>query len=102
MKRYQKVLLFAVPVGFVLGGYFAYMVYKMTKGSETLSGKRESIPEKMAPIPPLTTDAADWPNWRGSNYDGKSATTGIQTDWSKGLKKLWNVNYLCQNTATAS
>lgn len=102
MKRYQKVLLIAAPVGFILGGYFAWMIYKMTKGSETLSGKRESIPEKMAPIPPLTTDVADWPNWRGANFEGKSATTGIQTDWSKGLKKLWNVNYLCQNTATAS
>jgi len=47
-------------------------------------------------------ETADWPNWRGVNFDGKSSTTGIHADWSMGLKKLWIVNYLCQDQATAS
>jgi outer membrane protein assembly factor BamB len=56
----------------------------------------------MTPTPPVTTGIADWTNWRGPNFEGKSATKGILTDWSKGLQKLWHVNYLCQDIATAS
>jgi outer membrane protein assembly factor BamB len=56
----------------------------------------------MSSIPSVTKGLSDWPNWRGANFEGKSATTGIQTDWSKGLKIWWNVNYLCQDQATAS
>jgi outer membrane protein assembly factor BamB len=34
-------------------------------------------------------NAADWPCWRGAAGDGASKLTGIITDWSKGLKKVW-------------
>ena len=27
---------------------------------------------------------------------------GIITDWSEGLKKLWEVNYLCQGNSSAT
>lgn len=34
--------------------------------------------------------AADWPNWRGPNYNGISEETGWSTDWPKdGPKVLW-------------
>ncbi|MCH2181912.1 MAG: PQQ-binding-like beta-propeller repeat protein [Mariniblastus sp.] len=34
----------------------------------------------------------DWPGFLGSGRDGKSAETGISTDWSNGkLKLLWDV-----------
>ncbi|KKL26140.1 hypothetical protein LCGC14_2398260, partial [marine sediment metagenome] len=39
--------------------------------------------------------AEDWPCWRGPNGDGKSLARGIRKDWSGGLRKLWEVNYLC-------
>ena len=84
------------------GTYVGYMVYQSIMGSEKLTGKQENIPTPMTPTPPVTTGVADWTNWRGPNFEGKSATTEIQTDWSKGLKKLWHVNYLCQDNATAS
>ena len=71
-------------------------------GSEPLTGKQENIPAKMATLPAITSGAADWPNWRGANFEGKSATKGIKTDWSNGLEKLWQVNYLCQDKSTAS
>ena len=102
MKRYVKISLFITPLILIFGAYFAYKIYKITKGSEILSGKRESIPEEMAPMLPVNHGIADWTNWRGVNFEGKSTTTGIKTDWSVGLKKLWNLNYLCQNLATAS
>jgi len=36
--------------------------------------------------------AADWPNWRGPNWDGKSPETGINKDWkTKPPKELWRI-----------
>lgn len=102
MKKYFKIILIAVVIVLAIAGYFGYQIYKMILGSEPLSGKQENIPTKRATLPPITIGDADWTNWRGVNFEGKSATVGIQTDWSKGLKKLWNVNYLCQDKSTAS
>ncbi len=102
MKKSTKIILIICSILLVFGVYFAYQIYKSIKGSEPLSGKQGQIPAKMASVPPVTKGTADWPNWRGVNFDGKTATTGIQTDWSKGLKKLWCVSYLCQDKATAS
>lgn len=37
-----------------------------------------------------TTNAADWPNYRGPNYDGISTESGWSTTWPKsGPKVLW-------------
>ncbi len=74
----------------------------MTSASEKLTGKLELIPEASKKIPPLTIGEADWPAWQGLNFDGKSNYTGIKTDWSDGLKKLWHVDYLCQDNSTVS
>jgi hypothetical protein len=102
MKRITKIIIVIIPVLLILGIYFGYQVYKSVMGSELLNGTQENIPKKMSSIPSVTKGLSDWPNWRGANFEGKSATTGIQTDWSKGLKIWWNVNYLCQDQATAS
>ena len=102
MKKSIKIILIVVAIILAFAGYFGYEVYKMVAGSEPLNGKQEGIPSKTSTIPPVTKGDADWTNWRGVNFEGKSATKGIQTDWSKGLSKLWNVNYLCQDKSTAS
>jgi outer membrane protein assembly factor BamB len=102
MKRSVKIILIIIAVVLVSGVYFGYQIYQSIMGSEQIVGKQDGIPQPMAPIPPVTTGIADWTNWRGINFEGKSTTTGIQTDWSKGLQKIWNVNYLCQDNGTAS
>lgn len=102
MKRSVKIILVVLAIVLVGVAYFGYQIYQMVLGSEPLNGKLETIPEKTAQIPPITTGDADWTNWRGPNFEGKSATKGIATDWSKGLKKLWQLSYLCQDNATAS
>lgn len=102
MKRSVKIILVIAAFVLIGGTYFAYQVYKITMGSEELTGKQETVPVPVTPTPPITTGIADWTNWRGPDFEGKSFTKGIQTDWSKGLKKLWNVNYLCQDNGTAS
>ena len=40
-----------------------------------------------------TAQAADWPHWRGPNYDGISSETGWSSDWQDGEPKvLWKVS----------
>lgn len=102
MKRSVKIILIIVAILLVGGTYLGYQIYQSIMGSEPLVGKQENIPAPVVPTPPLTKGIADWTNWRGVNFEGKSTFTGIQTDWSKGLQKLWQVNYLCQDNATAS
>jgi outer membrane protein assembly factor BamB len=102
MKRSVKIILLIIAIVLVSGAYFGYQIYQSIMGSEPLAGKQENIPSPVVPIPPLTKGIADWTNWRGVNFEGKSTLTGIRTDWSNGLKKLWQVNYLCQDNATAS
>lgn len=40
-----------------------------------------------------TAEAADWPNWRGANYDGISSETGWASTWpQEGPKVLWKLS----------
>jgi hypothetical protein len=41
----------------------------------------------LSQIEPITKGEADWICWRGINGDGRSAVSGIKTDWSDGLEK---------------
>jgi len=102
MKKRTKIILIIVFVLLGAVSYFAYMIYTITAGSEKLTGKVEAVPDAFNTNLPITKGFADWPNWRGPAFDGKSATTGIKTDWNDGLKKLWQVDFLCQDKATAS
>ena len=102
MKRSTKIILVIVAIVLVSVIFLGYQVYKMTMGSEPLAGKLETIPSGMTTIPSVTTGMADWTNWRGVNFEGKSASKGIHTNWPNDLKKQWQVNYLCQDKSTAS
>jgi len=92
MKKSVKIILIIVIILIIGGVYFGYTIYQMTSGSENLTGVKGAIPEVIKPTPPLTIGKADWPAWQGLKFDGKSNYTGIKTDWSEGLKKLWQVN----------
>jgi outer membrane protein assembly factor BamB len=102
MKKRLKIILIIVGILLILLGYFGYQIYKFVNGAEELSGNKESIPKAVSTLPPLTKGTADWTCWRGPNSDGKSVITGIKTDWSSGLNKLWQIDYLCQGKANAS
>lgn len=102
MKKYVKIILIVVSVLIIAVGVVGYMVYKMIRGSEKLAGKQDEIPSVVRSIPQVTTGTADWPNWRGVKFDGKSNTTGIKTNWSSGLKKEWQVDYLCHGSTSAT
>jgi len=103
MKRKTwRIILGILAVLIIAVGIFAYKIFKTVAGSEEIYGQQGTIPEALKAIPAINTGNADWPNWRGPNFDGKSDLKGIKTDWSKGLTKLWEVDYLCQGKSTAS
>ncbi len=102
MKKHLKLIIIISAVIVVVIIYFGYNIYKMVAGFEEMTGKKESVPQQMTDMPPITKGIADWTNWRGPTFDGKSATLGIKTSWENGLEKLWQVDYLCQGKANAS
>lgn len=102
MKKAVKIILIVFVVLLLVASYFGYQVYQMVAGSEPLTGKHELIPSETSHTGAITKGEADWPNWRGPAFDGKSTTTGIKIDWSQGLEKLWQVDFLCQDKSTAS
>jgi outer membrane protein assembly factor BamB len=102
MKKSVKITLVVGAVLLVGLGILGYQFYKMVLGSESLTGRHESLPGVAKNIPPVTKGESDWLNWRGAEFDGKSPMTGMKTDWGTGLKKLWEVAFLCQGNSTAS
>ncbi|MFC2080586.1 PQQ-binding-like beta-propeller repeat protein [Bacteroidota bacterium] len=102
MKKIWKIILTVIIVLVLLFAAFRYYAYKTIHKSEKIGGERENIPSQIAGTTDINKENADWPNWRGQYFDGKSSLAGIKTDWSEGLEKLWEVNFLCQGQATAS
>ncbi len=102
MKRSVKVILIICSVILTTGLVFGYLIYTITHRSEAIAGKQENIPSVLGDSSFVLAGSADWPNWRGEKFDGKSSFTGIKTDWSDGLKKLWQVDYLCQGSSSAT
>lgn len=102
MKKSVKILLCIGAVLLIATIFIGYKVYKFTKGAEAITGNLTEIPNPSGSIPQVTKGESDWPNWRGIKFDGKSTMQHISKDWYKGLKKLWQVDYLCQGNLAAT
>lgn len=61
-----------------------------------------SIPEPVKQLSQLENRVHDWPAWKGSKADNTSTFTSIKTDWSGGLIKLWEIDYLCKGKDSVS
>jgi len=53
-------------------------------------------------LPELTESEEDWVCWRGPENNGRSLVKGIKIDWSSGLKKEWEIDFLCTGKTSAS
>ncbi|MBN2415967.1 PQQ-like beta-propeller repeat protein [bacterium] len=51
--------------------------------------------------PPLTVSDGDWPRWRGPGGLGHARMEGLPDDWTRGLEKEWEVDYLCAGENSA-
>ncbi|MFC1780922.1 DUF6804 family protein [Planctomycetota bacterium] len=100
----KRIVRIAVPavIIIVLAVVVGRQAYFAIYGDERLTGLVETIPEQSAIFSPIEKGEADWPSWRGPNGDGKSTVTGIIKDFSGGLNKLWEVNFLCQGQSNVA
>ena len=108
-KKLKKVLKIA---GVLLGLAVVVLAVMVALNWESLSvmfsnrklqGPVTAVPGVSGPASlPLTTGEADWICWRGANGDGHSGVTGILTDWSAGLEKKWEIDYLCHHRSSGT
>jgi outer membrane protein assembly factor BamB len=101
-KKILRIILVVAGIMFLAAAGFGIYIYNFTQGSEKIPGKREAIPQKTMALDSISTGLSDWPNWQGQNFDKKSSFTGLKKNWSEGLDKLWDVNFLCQGEQTAT
>jgi len=94
------VVLLALVMAVLLIRYWSMV--SILRGTEGITGVQTSIPEPKAPVDPPTAGEHDWVSWRGAGNDGRSTLRGIKKDWSGGLTKIWEVDYLCQSDESAS
>ena len=106
MKKALKIGLIVVTIIIVAAvglAIWQWDTISIVMNNAKVSEAVDTIPEPaIAAVLPLTKDEADWPCWRGSNGDGRSGVTGISTDWSAGLEKKWEIEYLCQGGENAA
>jgi outer membrane protein assembly factor BamB len=101
MKR-KHIIIFVACAAALCAIIMVNVVWKAMHGDQDIVGPVGAIPEPAAVLSPPTKGPADWPCWRGLAGDGRSAVTGIRKDFSGGLKKLWEVDYLCQGKQSAT
>ena len=94
------VLILIVAVGLVTWQWDSISIFL---NNAKVEGASSIAPEpKISTLPPLTKGETDWLGWRGTNDDVRSLVTGISTDWSNGLQKNWEIDYLCQGGENAT
>ena len=101
-KKILKIIFIVIGIGALTCAGFGIYIYNFTQKSEKISGTQETIPMKNTPADLVTKGSSDWSSWQGPNFDKKSSFIGIRKDWSKGLKKVWTVNFLCQGDKSAT
>ena len=98
-RRIIAAVAIVVVVGLVVG---VWWYWRTAHGVEDLGRTVERIPKPVENPPPIEKGVADWPCWSGPGHDNRSAVVGIRTDWSGGLRKVWEVHYLCQGSSAST
>ncbi len=96
-KRKWIIALGAVAALAGVGWIAGRMGWRAVHYSERIAGST-AIPKPRGLPGPLEKGQTDWPCWRGPQGDGQSLVTGIKMDWSQGLERLWQVDFLCQGS----
>ncbi|MFC1607232.1 PQQ-binding-like beta-propeller repeat protein [Candidatus Latescibacterota bacterium] len=102
-KKWSLGILGVIVLAIVVFAVLNWSTITILMGTEELSGDTETIPTAVSrDLKPIEKGSSDWTSWLGTNGDNRSAVTGIITDLSGGLKKRWEVNYLCQGNSSAT
>jgi len=106
MKKWIKWVLGVIVVIMIVVLIMAARMWTtvtILRTSKDLSGEQEQIPGVVTAEPePIVRGETDWISWQGVNGDSRSSLTGIIKDWSNGLNKVWQVDYLCQGNTSAA
>lgn len=79
----------SIPIGLYFNKYF-------TSGFTDRGAATAPIPKPTGQRVAVASGPDDWPSYRGLSQDNSSLATGIRSDWRGGLRKAWEVSYLCQ------
>ncbi len=102
MKKSRIILIsIAAFVGALLAAGAWFYLWS-TSFSGDIAWKSDSIPAPMQTPTALTLEPLGWPEWLGPTHNNESPVTGIQKDWSHGLKKVWEIGYLCKGAKAMS
>ena len=105
MKKWLKWVLGIIVIIiliFIIMAVRAWYSISILKGTGGVSSNTQTVPAVQKQPDSLTTGENDWPCWLGPDGDKRSTQTGIITDWSNGLKSLWQIDYLCQGSTEAA
>lgn len=106
LKKILKVVLAIIGVVLIAVIVMAFIYREsidiMFSNNKIKTPEKTEIEIVKGEITPITRGEADWISWRGVNGDGRSGVTGIKTDWSGGLKKTWEIDYLCRGEDSAT
>ena len=95
MKKAKKILLI-IGIIVVIIVIAARLIIRWLQDYSVEMSEDTKIPAPARTLPSIRPDSTGWPSWKGMGNNNHSAFTGIITDWSEGLKLLWNVDYLCK------
>jgi outer membrane protein assembly factor BamB len=106
MKKWIKIM-FLIAGLILVAVIVVAVMYRDTIG--IMLGNRKVQPHTAmahdiatAPVQPITRGEADWKSWRNINGDNRSYFSGIKRDWSNGLRKVWEIDYLCDGEDSAT
>lgn len=104
LKKVLKITAGIIALGVVVIAVLVVLNWESLSNmlsNRELHGPVAAIPDSTDPGSlPITRAEADWVCWRGANGDGRSTMTGILTDWSTGLEKKWEIDYLCRHRSS--
>ncbi len=95
MKKSAKTALIITSTILVLFGFLTWFYYWSTSFSGDLVWKGSRISKPAKQLSALQTENEGWPWWLGPLDNDHSPVQNIKKDWSNGLQKAWEVNYLC-------
>jgi outer membrane protein assembly factor BamB len=102
MKKFLKIAAGIILLAFVGSVFWFYDSIIIMTENKNITGKIDKIPETEAKVfPPITSTELDWTTWLRADLSNTAEVASLPLNWSDGLKKLWEVNYLCQDEATA-
>lgn len=102
MKKYIKLAVVIILLAIAGSVFWFYDSISIMTGNKNITGKVEKIPEARARVfPPVTSTELDWTSWLRADLSNAARVDNLSMNWSNGLKKIWEINYLCQDESTA-